>query len=55
MGGVAEGEAMGLGSEGGDDVEVVGREGCGGEERSEEGFGVGREGGADEANMDGEG
>lgn len=44
--GVAEGEAVGLGGEGVDDVEVVGGERDGGEEGREEGLGIGREGGA---------
>lgn len=56
--GVAEGEAVGGaaagGGEGGDDVEVAGGQ-RGGEEGGEEGGGVGREGGSDEADVDGDG
>lgn len=50
---VLDGEGMGLGWEGGDNMEMVDGLGGGGEEGVEEGGGVGGEG-ADEADVEGE-
>lgn len=54
MEGVSDGEGMGLGGEGGDNVEVVERLGGGGEEGGEVGRGVGGKG-SDEAEVEGDG